>query len=130
MAIRYHWNFPATYKFERDGKSTVSFTGQTTRHKMAMEMLKKMKVPATTAVALKSMFAHEKGKNNFAAIDLNSSDKSVKSKTAASKDFFSANAAEAAKIKKDFDSWLEKQVSEVFPKWKTEAKAGMAGQNR
>ena len=119
---------PATYKFERNGKSTVSFTGQTTRHKMAMEMLSRMKVPATTEAALKAMFAHEQGNNNFTAADLNSSDKSVKSKTAASKDFFSGNTSEAAKIKRDFDSWLEKQVSEVFPKWRTVAEAGMAGQ--
>ena len=47
-------------------------------------------------------------------IELNASGKSVRSKTAASSDYFSANATEATEIKAMFDNYISIQTTEVF----------------
>ncbi len=120
---------PTNYVFERDGETTVSFGGQTTRIAMAEIIVKKLKEStlANAEAAIDAMFDHKEGVNDFEDTDLNASSKSVRSKTAASRDFFSDNATDAAAIKTDFDSWIEGQVDEVFPNWGTEAVAGTAG---
>ncbi|WP_370088839.1 DUF4856 domain-containing protein [Ekhidna sp.] len=122
---------PDTYSFSRDGESTVSFSGQTTRTLMAEEIVSALSNPALSEATIDAMFAHEEGAQDFADesnFGLNASDKSVRSKTAASADFFSANATLSAEIKSDFDSWIAEQVADVFPNWETEASAGVAGQ--
>ncbi|MEQ9468870.1 MAG: DUF4856 domain-containing protein [Ekhidna sp.] len=118
---------PDTYAFKRDGSSTVSFSGQTTRIAMAEEILSAFMVETNTEAIIDGMFAHEEGNANFSNADLNASDKNVRSKTAASADYFSANTVLAAEIKEDFDGWIAAQVSEVFPSWEMEASAGVAG---
>ncbi|QKX05766.1 DUF4856 domain-containing protein [Aquimarina sp. TRL1] len=118
---------PVNYVFERDGKSTVDFGGQTTRIAMAEEIIDAFKVKTTEEAALLAMYAHEKGKNDFSDPALNASDKSVKSKTAASTDYFADNAPVSAEIKAEFDSWISGQVTEVFPNWEVTAEAGKAG---
>ena len=82
---------PATYVFERDGSSTVSYSGQTTRLAMAKEMLTEFKVKTNTEDKLDKMFAHVEGANDFGDANLNASGKNIRSKTAASADYFSAN---------------------------------------
>lgn len=119
---------PATYVFTRNGESTVSFSGQTTRILMGEELINKLKDETSTEAVLDAMFAHEEGANNFSDADLNASDKSIRSKTAASNDFFSANTADQALIRADFETWIKGQVDEVFPNWGTAASAGVAGQ--
>lgn len=119
---------PSSYTFERDGESTVSFSGQTTRLLMGDEILGAFGDETTTAERIQAMFAHEEGAADFEDANLNASDKSVLSKTAASADFFSANATDQALIRADFDSWIIAQVTEVFPKWGVAAEAGTAGQ--
>ncbi|MEQ8907234.1 DUF4856 domain-containing protein [Ekhidna sp.] len=119
---------PATYTFTRDGESTVSFGGQTTRTLMAEEIASALGDPTLSEATIDAMFAHEEGANDFLDTDLNASDKSVRSKTAASADFFSANTPLSAKIKADFDRWIAEQVAEVFPNWEVDAEAGVAGQ--
>jgi hypothetical protein len=64
---------------------------------------------------------------NFSDPDLNAADKSVREKTAASFDFFSANATVSQQIKADFDGWIQEQVSDVYPAWLNTASAGVAG---
>ncbi len=118
---------PATYKFERNGSTTVSYSGQTTRIKMAEELISALNIETSTLMQLKRMFAHEEGNNDFSEANLNTSSKSVRSKTAASKDFFSSNSTEANAIKIKFDGWIKEQVEEVFPKWGDAAEAGKAG---
>ena len=54
--------------------------------------------------------------------------KSIKSKTAASRDLISTNATEAGDIKADFETWISAQVSEVFPNENVLAEVGVAGQ--
>ncbi|GAA3621955.1 DUF4856 domain-containing protein [Flavivirga jejuensis] len=125
---------PATYVFTRNGNSTVSFGGQTTRIKMAEELVSAIKDNTKTEdqldaiEKLDAMFAHVEGVADFSDTDLNASDKSIRSKTAASADYFSANTTEANTIKADFDNWISAQVLDVFPNWENIATAGNAGQ--
>lgn len=123
---------PDTYVFERDGASTVSFSGQTTRIEMAEELISAMKDFGVSAEALQEMFANETADgsdaNPFSNADLNESTKSIRSKVAASADFFSANTVDGTAIKADFDSWIAAQVAEVFPNEMVVATAGVAGQ--
>jgi hypothetical protein len=60
-------------------------------------------------------------------LGLNASSKNVRSKTAASADYFSSNSTDANAIKADFDSWISLQVSDVFPNWGNTAEPGIAG---
>ncbi|MEO9483237.1 MAG: DUF4856 domain-containing protein [Ekhidna sp.] len=123
-------NEPETYVFERDGVSTVSFSGQTTRILMAEEIIDALKDNTLDEATIDAMYAHIEGANDFedaTNFGLNASDKSVRSKTAASSDFFSSNATGSAAIKADFDGWIASQASEIFPNWTTEASAGQAG---
>ncbi|NMH86262.1 DUF4856 domain-containing protein [Flavivirga algicola] len=118
---------PATYEFTRNGSSTVSFGGQTTRIQMAEELVAAIKDNSQTEMALDAMFAHVENEDNFSDSNLNASSKSIRSKTAASADYFSANTTDANAIKADFDNWIAAQVSDVFPNWGTTASAGNAG---
>lgn len=119
---------PTNYTFERDGENTVSFSGQTTRLKMGDEISGIFMDETATVEKIQAMFAHEEGAMNFENTDLNASDKNIRSKTAASADFFSSNATDQAFIRADFEDWIEAQVIEVFPNWEVAATAGAAGQ--
>jgi hypothetical protein len=120
---------PADYTFERDGQSTVNFTGQTTRILMAEEVLNAFTdFENTTELSLQAMYDHQEGNTNFTNENLNASDKSVRGKTAASQDYFSANTTESAAIKALFDGYISGQVNEVFPNQNVLATAGSAGQ--
>lgn len=121
-------NEPATYAFERDGASTVSFSGQTTRIQMGDELISALTDFSVTEEALMNMFSNPDGVDPFENADLNASTKSIRSKVAASADFFSANMVDATAIKEDFDAWISGQVNEVFPNEMVLAEAGTAGQ--
>lgn len=116
---------PATYTFERNGSTTVDFNGQTTRIKMADELAGVLKDPTQTEENLDGMFTNTG--NKFSDAALNSSTKSIRNKTAASADYFSANTTDAAEIKADFDTWIAAQVNEVYPNWNVDASSGVAG---
>ncbi|UZO80431.1 DUF4856 domain-containing protein [Aquimarina sp. ERC-38] len=118
---------PTTYSFERDGESTVSFSGQTTRIAMAEELVSNLTDPNVTIETLKAQFSHKEGENNFNNANLNNSDKNIRSKVAASFDLFGTNATEGTAIKSTFQDWIERQYSEVFPRWEETASAGVAG---
>jgi hypothetical protein len=60
-------------------------------------------------------------------LELNASSKNVRSKTAASADYFSSNSTDANAIKANFDSWISSQVNDVFPNWGNTASPGNAG---
>jgi hypothetical protein len=119
---------PATYSFVRNGESTVSFSGQTIRLLMGEEIVSELLNPTRTAAELTAMFSHEEGTMNFDDDTLNGSDKNMRSKTAASADFFSTNATDQVVIRSDFDSWLVAQAEEIFPNWQVSATPGFAGQ--
>ncbi|MDX6747336.1 DUF4856 domain-containing protein [Polaribacter sp. PL03] len=119
---------PSTYSFTRNATTSVSFDGQTTRIKMGAEFLTALRNTSETVTTLNAKFAHEEGNADFIDTDLNASSKNIRSKTAASTDFFSANTTDATAIKNQFDSWIAAQVNDVFPNWSTAASAGVAGQ--
>ncbi|MGB1314242.1 MAG: DUF4856 domain-containing protein [Bizionia paragorgiae] len=118
---------PTSYEFTRDGESTVSFGGQTTRIAMATELVTALKINTTTETELNNMFAHVEGEADFSDAELNASGKNIRSKVAASNDFFAANTTGSNAIKADFDSWISEQATTVFPNWSVEATAGTAG---
>lgn len=120
---------PSTYTFTRNGESTVSFSGQTTRIAMSEETISAFNnFDVSTETSLLNMFNHQEGANDFSYPELNASDKSMRSKTAASRDFFSANTSEAALIKETFDNYITTQINEVYPNEMTNASPGVAGQ--
>ncbi|MFN1834725.1 DUF4856 domain-containing protein [Balneola sp. MJW-20] len=124
---------PSVYEFSRNGSSTVSFTGQTTRIEMGEELIAALKdFDNTTTELLFQMYRNESSGgddvNPFSSTKLNSSAKNIKGKVAASVDLFSGESVASAEIKNDFEEWMEKQVNEVFPNENTLAEPGVAGQ--
>lgn len=123
---------PTDYDFTRNNKTTVSYGGQLTRIQMGTELIKEMKALKSNEVQLLEMFNNKDANGNdanpFSTDALNSSTKSIQSKIAASKDFFSTNTAESAKIKADFKKWIGAHVNEVVANKDNEAKAGHSGQ--
>lgn len=119
---------PSTYVFERNGATTVDFNGQTTRIQMAEQILSALKNETRTEAQIDAMYNHEAGANDFDNDDLNSSGKNARSKTAASRDYFTGNTPESIEIKEDFDGYIADQVNNVFPRWGELASAGVAGQ--
>jgi len=124
---------PATYSFERDGVSSVSFEGQTTRIQMGKELIDAMIDFNVSEEILLEMYSNETANgggdaNPFSDAALNESTKSIRSKVAASADLFSSNTVDAASIKQDFATWISAQVTEVFPNENELAAAGQAGQ--
>lgn len=124
---------PATYEFTRDGQSTVSFTGQTTRLQMGVELLGAMTdFDNTTEDLLLQMYRNQSADGGdadpYASAELNNATKNIKSKVAASTDYFSSNTTVSAEIKNQFETWLSAQVNEVYPNQNTVAEPGVAGQ--
>ena len=118
---------PSTYDFQRNGATSVSYSGQTTRILMSEEIIDAMKDPSFTEAQIDAMYDHVQGANNFTNTALNAENKSVRGKTAASFDFFNTNATVSQQVKSDFDGWIEEQVNDVYPFWNTTATAGVAG---
>lgn len=124
---------PAAYEFTRNGESTVSFTGQTSRIKMATELISAMTdFDNSTEELLLQMYRNQTADGGdadpYSDPALNAETKSVKSKVAASTDYFSANTAVSAEIKNQFEDWISGQINEVFPNENQLAEQGVAGQ--
>lgn len=124
---------PETYEFSRNGESTVSFSGQTTRIQMAMELNDAMtNFGNSTEEQMLQMFRNQSESGGdvdpYSNSELNASTKSIKSKVAASADFFSSNAAASAEIRNQLEEWISAQVNEVFPNENQIADRGVAGQ--
>jgi len=124
---------PETYEFTRNGESTVSFSGQTTRINMASELVSSMlEFDTSTEDMLLQMYRNQTADGGdadpFTNPELNQSTKSVKGKVAASEDYFAANATESVELKNEFETWISNQISEVFPNENTLAEEGIAGQ--
>ena len=108
---------PSTYKFERNGKSTVSFSGQTSRLKMAGELYSGMKSSSSTKAGLNNMFNNGTG---FSDATLDASGKKVGNKTFAS-------SVASATVKPMFDAMITDFADNVIPNWSTTAADGTAG---
>ena len=109
---------PSNYTFEKDGVSTVSFSGQTTRLKMAIELYNGMKDNTMTKAKLTEMFKDGTG---FAGTDVSNSTKQVRSKT------FSSSNGHSATVVNAFDGWIDDFTGNVIPNWTTTAADGTAG---
>lgn len=123
---------PDTYQFTRNGESTVSYSGQTTRIHMATELVTALKDFDENASNLLEMYANQTENNEdadpYEEEALNESSKSIKSKIAASVDFFSGNTVESSEIKETIESWIIAQTEDIFPNANMEAEMGQAGQ--
>ena len=84
-----------------------------------------------TSIELAEMYANQTPTGEdvapFSDPALNSSTKSIKSKIAASADFFSSNTVEGAAIKETIQSYIEEQANEVFVAKDEQASARQAG---
>lgn len=88
----FNYTVPQTYVFERNGLTTVDYSGQTARIYMLEEMGNYIKTNATNGTPVDPAFLLEmynNTNNRFAGVGLNTSGKQLKDKTAASKDYFS-----------------------------------------
>ena len=116
---------PDNYSFERNDVTSVSYSGQTDRIMMGNELASALKTSTNTATDLSDIFTNTN--NPFSDPELNDSGKDIRSKTAASEDYFSSNTTGANAIKTQFDNWLNSQATEVFPVWESNASPGFAG---
>ncbi len=108
---------PATYAFERDGASTVSFSGQSARLEMAAELGTWLNTPMKTAAELDAMFNDGTGFGNPA---LAASGKKLGNKTASS-------SQASSTVKPLFDAMITDVTTNVFPNVANDASAGTPG---
>lgn len=110
---------PEEYSFTRNGVSTVYYTGQTARLKMATQLKSAMNDLSYSQTRLDSMFNLGKG---FSDLTLDASGKKVGNKTAAS-------PIASATIKSLFDGWIEEFTNVVVPAINQDvtASSGVAG---
>jgi hypothetical protein len=114
---------PDTYDFTREGATTVSYSGQTTRIAMADELTNNhFKDESTSLTELNNMFALGTGFD-----DVTLTGRKIREKTGSSVDFFDGNS-ENVQIKAYFDDLITDQVDNVFTNWSTTASAGNPGQ--
>ena len=120
---------PQDYTFSREGNSSVDFSGQSTRIAMSEEILGSFTdFDNATELSIMAQFTHTAGDSDFDDAALNASDKNVRSKVAASADYFNTSAIQSQAIKATFDSYIAQQIAEVFVNQNIVASAGVAGQ--
>ena len=113
---------PSSYEFTRDGASTVSFGGQTTRLTQAEELYSALNSNESTASGLDLMFNGDgNGSAGFADESLNGTSKIIGSKTSAS------TLAGSAATKQRFDDMITDYAANVVPNWNQDASAGVPG---
>ena len=118
---------PATYEFLRDGVSTVSFSGQTTRLNQVDAIYNALNSKADdgsgaqkfyTEAEIDAMFADGAG---FMDASLNGTGKKVRSKTSA------GCAAGNSSTQAQFDDQIADFTANVVSAWTADASAGVAG---
>ena len=107
---------PDTYSFERDGISTVYFSGQTCRVQMASDIYSALNNPDYNTAQIMQMFDDGTG----FPVEY-SCGKNVGGKTAAS-------SMASATVKGQFDDMVVHLVDNVYPNWTNNASVGVAGQ--
>ena len=113
------YEIPENYTFTRNGVSTVFYTGQTARLKMATELKSGMNDTSFSTERLKNMFNSGTG---FVDSALDETGKNVGGKTAAS-------ILASATVKPLFDGWIDTFTTVVAPAVvsDTTAESGIAG---
>lgn len=113
---------PTSYEFTRDGESSVSFSGQTTRLTQAEELYSALNSSEATESGLDLMFNGDaNGSAGFADASLNGTSKIIGSKTAAS------TLAGSATTKQMFDDMIVDYANNVVPNWTSDAGPGQPG---
>ena len=113
---------PDSYEFTRNGESSVSFSGQTTRLMQAEELYAALNSNEATETGLDLMFnGDSNGSAGFADASLNGTSKIIGSKTAAS------TLAGSATTKARFDNMITDFATNVVPNWGSDAGVGQAG---
>ena len=113
---------PDSYEFTRDGVSSVSFSGQTTRLNQAEELYSALNSSSATESGLDLMFNGDgNGSAGFSDESLNGTSKIIGSKTS------SSTLAGSATTKARFDAMITDFATNVVPNWNTDASAGTAG---
>lgn len=127
-----NYEIPSSYTFQRAGNSTVDFSGQTTRLQMLDEITSKFTTAGTDGTALnkvelQNMFNNTN--NAFTSAALNSSGKNIKSKTAASSDYFTLFLGGGSTVEKtEVQAFFESQFAiGVAASQGNVAAAGIAG---
>lgn len=113
---------PTSYAFEKDGASTVSFTGQVARLKMAGELKSALGKSEKTEAELVKMFKEGTG---FADATLDASGKKLRS-TVASAPNSDVSSAEADAIRTKMDGWITER-NDVVANWNRDASKGVSG---
>lgn len=113
---------PSTYAFTRDGNSSVSFSGQVQRQAMLTELSNYIKSGTSTALDFTVMENMYDNQNNpFADTELNTSGKSLSSKTSAS----ATHVFDQGSTINYFKDWMrEAAAASINP---STASAGVAG---
>ena len=96
---------PDTYSFNREGNSSVSYSGQTSRLEMAAELGSHLNDETKTKAELETMFNEGTGFNNS---DLDGSGKKIGNKTASS-------SKASSTVKAQFDSLIVHFTRDVAP---------------
>jgi hypothetical protein len=109
---------PTNYDFLRDGMSTVSFSGQTTRLNQVDEIYSALNSNTNTEAQLDEMFADGAG---FMDSTLNGTGKNVRGKTSA------GCAAGNSATQAQFDAQIADFANNVVPAWANDASAGVPG---
>ena len=113
---------PDFYEFTRNGESSVSFSGQTTRLMQAEELYAELNSSEATETGLDLMFnGDSNGSAGFSDASLNGTSKIIGSKTAAS------TLAGSATTKARFDNMINDFATNVVPNWGSDAGVGQAG---
>jgi len=108
---------PATYAFDRDGTTTVSYSGQSSRLEMAGELSVWLNTPTKTKTELVNMFDNGAG---FGNPGLAASGKKLGNKTASS-------SQASSTVKPQFDAMIDDVTSNVFPNVANDASDGTPG---
>ncbi len=115
--------------FTRDGSATVSFSGQTTRLKQAVEIGKNLK-SQTSVADIRLKFEGQDGESaGFTDASLNGTTKIVRSKSSSSIGLFGSNKNESGQGKTNVDA-IDAFITghqNVLENWSTTAASGQAG---
>lgn len=107
---------PDAYTFTREGISTVFYTGQTARLKMAQEIYSALNDNSFTFEQINTMFNDGTG---FLDKTLDNSGKTIGSKV---------SSYGSATVKPMFDALIQDVTTNVFPAWNNDASPGVPGQ--
>ena len=106
---------PSEYEFTRNGVSTVYYTGQTTRLKMAGELHAAFSDPTKTEADILAMFNDGTGFS-----DASLTGKNVGGKTASS-------SYASTTVKPQIQAFISRVVNDVFPNYNNDASKGVSG---